>query len=274
MTPLHRPGIVTDSASAGAGAGGAGAGGAGAGGAAAVAAEATASPEATALALADAAVALGIELCVFDFDLCLLRIHTFALKLQAADVAQRDVAADFVDLHFFAVLTRALVNRGVRVAIASFGVYDVIQAYLDAASALPQGAELLQTTALFTTENISTPTSVGGDDGVALESKNLQLARLCSDYGASPRTVLFFDDDGWNIDAALAAGYRYAVHCPQGFAAPSFRAAIDQLEGRSTAEPLRKLKGVSQLSIPIMVLAATCVALAAIFHYVFLHFRE
>ena len=51
----------------------------------------------------------AVRLVAFDFDLCVLRVHSFGLRLEAADVAARDLGRDFVDLVFFVDLVRALV---------------------------------------------------------------------------------------------------------------------------------------------------------------------
>ena len=77
-----------------------------------------------------------------------------------------------------------LVAAGVHVAVASFGSYDTIQAYLD--RVFPPGC--------FTRTNISTPTVVGGSDGCSVEGgKNPQLALLASQFGVKKHELLFFD---------------------------------------------------------------------------------
>ena len=81
----------------------------------------------------------------------------------------------------------------------------------------------------------------GGTDGVAVAGgKCRQLVQLGLLLRAGAAETLFFDDDAANVAAASAAGFRCSVHCPQGFAAPSFRAAIDVLDGRTTAAALRQ----------------------------------
>lgn len=80
-------------------------------------------------------MAHGVKLVVWDFDKTILRIHAFGDRIAPADVSKRDLDADFCDRAFFVQLSRFLVARGVAVAVASFGKYDVIQEYLDRAFA-------------------------------------------------------------------------------------------------------------------------------------------
>jgi hypothetical protein len=75
------------------------------------------------LTIARAIADVGIRLVVWDFDLTILRIHSFATRLTAADVAGRDLRGDFCDLDFFVELSRSLVNIGVGVAIASVSLW-------------------------------------------------------------------------------------------------------------------------------------------------------
>ena len=42
-------------------------------------------------------------------------------------VTSRNVAADFCDMEFFVLLVKQLQEAGISVAIASFGLYNVIQ---------------------------------------------------------------------------------------------------------------------------------------------------
>lgn len=110
-------------------------------------------------------------------------------------------------------------ERGIEVRIASFGNYDVIQAYCDLA--LGVGA--------MTREDISTPSVVGSRDGCSVEGgKNKQLQKICEEmYGIDAwreraDAVVLFDDDERNVQAAIAGGFR-AVHTPDGFDARAAR---------------------------------------------------
>jgi hypothetical protein len=224
-------------------------------------ADADAAAAADASALAAEAAALGVRLVAFDFDLCVLRVHAFHLNVTAADVALRDLARDFADLRFFVALSRALGAAGIAVAIASFGRYEVIKAYLDhafaprasaggavgvggvgvgagaggaAASAVAATADADADAAAapspFSRDSICTPSSVGGVDGksasVGAARKNRQLFHLASARGVAPGDTLFFDDDAANVAMATADGFS-ATHCPACFARPAFRKALD-----------------------------------------------
>lgn len=128
----------------------------------------------------------SIKLVALDFDLCVLRIHSFGLRLEAADVGARDMASDFVDLGLFTALMCALEARGLRIAIASFGRFEVIRAFLD--RAFPAGSSP------FSRDNISTPSTVGGQDGFAVAGgKNSQLEALAARFGVPANGILFFD---------------------------------------------------------------------------------
>ena len=162
------------------------------------------------------------QLVVFDFDLCVLRIHSFGQRLEPSDVAQREpLSADFFDLRFFAELVAGLVASGVRVAVASFGRADVIAAFLS--RAFPGDAPP------FSGANISTPATIGGRDGFSIAGgKNAQLSELSARYGVPPAGILFFDDDASNIAKALAGGFSCAIHCPEGFALPAWARGVER----------------------------------------------
>jgi hypothetical protein len=72
----------------------------------------------------------GIRLVAFDFDLCVLSIHSFAQRLTPPAVLQRPLAQDFTDLPLFLALAQSLQAAGVHLAIASFGRNEVIRTYL------------------------------------------------------------------------------------------------------------------------------------------------
>jgi hypothetical protein len=119
--------------------------------------------------------------------------------------------------------------RDVGVKIASFGVYEVIQTYMDIVC---QGA--------FGRDDISTPSVVGVKDGCSVDGgKNAQLEKLVAqrfgvdavnDHATRQRVVLF-DYDEKNIESAVNAGYR-AVHTPDGFTRRATRAMFDALAPR------------------------------------------
>lgn len=105
-------------------------------------------------------------LIVWDFDLTILSIHSWGERIQPRDVARRTLEQDVADLEFFRTFVQRALSKGVKVAIASFGVYEVIQGYMD--RAVGPG--------VFTRENISTPSQHGTKDGHVVEGgKVLQL---------------------------------------------------------------------------------------------------
>lgn len=165
-----------------------------------------------------------VQLVVFDFDLTLLRVHTAAAQIAPEDVARRAWQRDFVDLAFFRQLVTQLHGAGIRVAIASFGHYATIQAYMSAAFPDPP---------LFDRETIVTPGILpGGRDGVALpDGKQSLLARLQARlFGTGPRAppraaVLLVDDDASNIGHARAAGHG-VLHVPHGLSAEAWMRGI------------------------------------------------
>lgn len=114
-------------------------------------------------------------------------------------------------------------RRGMDVKITSFGKYEVIQAYVD--RVLGEGA--------MTRADISTPSRVGVKDGCAVEGgKNRQIEELLREkYGEDAwekfrGTVVLFDDDERNVEAAIRAGFR-ATHTPDGLT----KAAIQSVFG-------------------------------------------
>ena len=99
--------------------------------------------------------ASDVRLLVFDFDLTILSIHSWGERIRPEDVASRSLDRDVADLAFFRRFVARALETGVKVAIASFGVYEVIQAYMDLAVG----------PGVFTRENISTPSQHGTRDG-------------------------------------------------------------------------------------------------------------
>lgn len=183
-------------------------------------------------------LSLGIRLVVWDFDLTLLSIHSFALRLTAADVAVRNLQSDFYALDFYVSLVRRLVDAGVGVAIASFGRGEVIRAYMDRVFIV--GADSVQN--IFVGSNICTPATIGGVDGWAQpRGKNALLEHLISDpfRGLQKTEVIFFDDDPANVDLAKEAGFPWAVHAPKGFNGALWQSTVGILQScGSTGLPL------------------------------------
>ena len=164
----------------------------------------------------DASALGNVRLVVFDFDLTILRIHSWGERVRPEDVEHRDLDRDVADLAFFRAFVLALRDAGVQVAIASFGQYEVIQRYMDRAFGDGQ--------TVFGRGNVSTPSAVGFRDGTSVPGGKVpQLEALVravlldgaaesearkdeEAWRAATRAVAFFDDDERNVDVARRAG--------------------------------------------------------------------
>jgi hypothetical protein len=148
------------------------------------------------------------ELWVFDADETVLRVHSFALRRTPEQAASLPLDEEVADAPFVRSLLDALAARGHLAAVASFGVYDVLHAYLER---IRPGA--------FGRANLSTPEAVGGVDGCAVPGgKTRQLDALRQALlGTDDRSrVLFLDDSAANVELARRAGYSRAYVVPQG----------------------------------------------------------
>jgi hypothetical protein len=134
----------------------------------------------------------GFRLVVFDFDLCMLRIHSFGQRLTPAQVLERNIENDFTDLNLLREFVLSLRNAGLHVAVASFGKAEVIRTYLERAF---EEFRCADGSLPFTAENINTPQSVGRVDGFndKLNGKNIQLDSLATQFGVMKENILFFD---------------------------------------------------------------------------------
>jgi hypothetical protein len=106
-------------------------------------------------------------LIIWDFDLTILSIHSWGERIDPRDVAQRSLETDVADLEFFRAFVARALAKGIKVAIASFGVYEVIQGYMD--RAVGPG--------VFTRDNISTPSQHGTKDGHMVEGGKVPQLR-------------------------------------------------------------------------------------------------
>jgi hypothetical protein len=138
------------------------------------------------------------DLYVFDFDLTILKIHSYAQNMTPSKVESmgwRKLMDQFSDPIFFRDLINYLISQNKKVAIASFGKYNVIKAYLD---------RLFDNTSIFGLDNIITPTNERNirpnDD------KNEYLVGLIRDLNIDYKRVIFFDDDINNINKSKELG--------------------------------------------------------------------
>jgi len=158
--------------------------------------------------------AAGVRCVAFDFDLTLLRIHSFGQKIEVGDVSVRDLRADFFDLEFVQELIPALRAAGIAVHVCSFGKYPVIQAYMDRACGAGS----------FSRATISTPALVGVPDGSSVvvgmlggrpvSSKVPQLGQILEGLGLQEPQVLFLD--GTWLEAARLS-LRPTLYCTHHF---------------------------------------------------------
>jgi hypothetical protein len=152
---------------------------------------------------------------VWDFDETILRIHACGLLLTPKDAQARPLESDVADLDWFRSCVTAAITRGHEVAVASFGHFAVIHAYMER---ICPGH--------FGRHNISTPSLVGVADGFEVPGGKVpQLELLLSSLlldGKEPTDkdrdlVVFFDDSQRNVDRARReGGYSHSYLVPKG----------------------------------------------------------
>jgi FMN phosphatase YigB (HAD superfamily) len=138
------------------------------------------------------------DLYVFDFDLTILKIHSYAQNMtpsQVESMGWRKLMDQFADPIFFRDLINYLISQNKKVAIASFGKYNVIKAYLD---------RLFDNTSIFGLDNIITP--MNEKKTRPSDDKNEYLVGLIRDLNIDYRRVIFFDDDINNINKSKELG--------------------------------------------------------------------
>ena len=168
------------------------------------------------------------SLVVWDFDKTVLRIHAYGRRIEPEQVAAR-WERDIADKDFFIQFVSTARSRGIHVAIASFGRYEVVQEYMHEIFREHGGPA-------FPPELIVTPAALGARDGTSVADGKPRMLQLlqgrCSPVVTDRGKVLFFDDDGDNIADCVRAGYR-AVHTPAAFT----RAALSELAATHLQAP-------------------------------------
>ena len=166
----------------------------------------------------------AIRLVVWDFDMTILRIHSFAKRISALDIPRRDYERDCADANFFRAFLREMKQKSIEVAIASFGKRDVIETYIKHLVDAEKGDDVADYAFVDTQKSIVTPNDVGGTDGCSMKDKSRMLDMLTKRYVLSMseddilkegngvnvdvllekarKKVVFFDDDEDNINAA------------------------------------------------------------------------
>jgi hypothetical protein len=138
------------------------------------------------------------DLYVFDFDLTILKIHSYAQNMTPSKVESmgwRKLMDQFADPIFFRDLINYLISQNKKVAIASFGKYNVIKAYLD---------RLFDNTSIFGLDNIITPPNERNIR--PSDDKNEYLVSLIRDLNIDYKRVIFFDDDINNVNKSKELG--------------------------------------------------------------------
>lgn len=155
------------------------------------------------------------DLYAFDFDQTILRIHAYAMDIKTTQVealSWKKLMDHFADPIFFRDLINYLISKQKKVAIVSFGTYNVIKAYLD---------RLFDNPNIFTQNNILTPLEGNQRYNRTLKpdsDKNQLLIDLSRKDDIPHQRILFFDDDIKNIERAKEMGVE-AIHIikPNGF---------------------------------------------------------
>lgn len=196
--------------------------------------------------LLDMAVKSGLKLVIWDFDNCLIRYHAPAPSELRHMIQTGRIENDFFDVGFFVSLVDELTARGVRVAIASFGHFDNIQLYLDAAFGIPEpyfekllfydrkvvnGEEKVipvetqayvkpEHNTIFDRKNIVTPSLFSLPDGYLVKNRKQNFLKyLVMEANTKPQHSVFFDDDSKNFEFDDPNEFHIptCVHTPIGF---------------------------------------------------------
>jgi hypothetical protein len=144
----------------------------------------------------------NIDLIVWDFDNTLIdtraySIHSMSPKFIREELTMEQLDWDIPYWRFFKQTVIDLVNTGKRVGIASFGMYNIIRAYMDRIFGVNQK--------YFTVVNTFARCKI---DEPLQQNKNGYILNIMEHYRiTSPERVLLFDDLGSNISAAIEIGF-------------------------------------------------------------------
>jgi len=141
------------------------------------------------------------DLYIWDFDLTILKIHSYANRIKEEDVKSlswKKLMCHFADPVFFRDLIYYLIGHKKKVAIISFGHYDVIKAYLD---------RLFDNDTIFDNHNILTPYKCNRHQQINSD-KNQYIIDLVRENNIEYPRVLFFDDTYTNIINANELGVK------------------------------------------------------------------
>jgi hypothetical protein len=155
------------------------------------------------------------DLFIWDFDLTILKIHSYALEVKSGDVEGmnwKKLMHHFADPIFFRDLVNYLVSHKKKVAIISFGTYNVIKSYLD---------RLFDDNKIFGLDNIITPLEGNQRYNKLFKpssDKNQYIIDVARKYSIDYSKVIFFDDDINNIEKSKELGISsYLINPKNGF---------------------------------------------------------
>ena len=154
----------------------------------------------------------AIRLVVWDFDMTILRIHSFAKRISALDIPRRDYERDCADANFFRAFLREMKQKSIEVAIASFGKRDVIETYIKHLVDAEKGDDVADYAFVDTQKSIVTPNDVGGTDGCSMKDKSRMLDMLTKRYVLSmSEDDILKEGNGVNVDVLLEKARKKVV---------------------------------------------------------------
>ena len=155
------------------------------------------------------------DLFIWDFDLTILKIHSYAMEVKSGDVEGMNwkrLMCQFADPIFFRDLVNYLVSHKKKVAIISFGTYNVIKSYLD---------RLFDDNKIFGLDNIITPLEGNQRYNKLFKpssDKNQYIIDVARKHSIDYSKVIFFDDDTNNIEKSKELGISsYLINPKNGF---------------------------------------------------------
>ena len=126
----------------------------------------------------------------------MLRIHSFGSRVEPSRVTAGFHDGDYADPEYFKALVEKLVANDVKIFVASFGRYDVIQAYTTRmfGSENPFSRETISTPESLGTVRAANGTEVVHKDGVTVAGQKLpQLDKICREHSLKREEIMFFD---------------------------------------------------------------------------------
>ena len=149
------------------------------------------------------------DLYIWDFDLTIIKLHSFANHTKEDEIKSlswKKLMCHFYGPIFFRDLIYFLRGNKKKVAIISFGHYNVIKAYLD---------RLFDDTNIFNKNNIITPDQ--NCNRRANTDKNQYLINIARELNIKYNRIVFFDDTIGNINGARELGIKSIEIDKDGF---------------------------------------------------------